>query len=225
MKCHFHSASNCQSKRGDTTNCLICFIFIPQKTNHHRWYVPLLNTKKDLVSKYCFSEVKKSTETQFHVTVTWYITMCCIKFVFDLGRVNRPSLARVVEKLCLSAVKDSCLYKTFGLCDRNVSNKGNQRASQPIFHLEPARTTAHCVYNSSMSVTKGEMGLFVLCLLFHKGHCCTRPNRCKCLSISLDQCNLHFKVRLIHLITKNKGCTIPSQLQLTGKIYQGGSLL
>ncbi len=76
-----------------------------------------------------------------------------------------------------------------------------------------------------MSVTKGEMGLFVLCLLFHKGHCCTRPNRCKCLSISLVQCNLHFKVRLIHLVTKNKGCTIPSQLQLTGKIYKGVTAL
>lgn len=47
--------------------------------------------------------------------MTWYTTVCCTGFVFDLGRVNRPSLARVVEKLCLPAVKDRCLYKTFGL--------------------------------------------------------------------------------------------------------------
>lgn len=37
-------------------------------------------------------------------------------FFFYLGTAKRPSLVHVVEKLCLSAVKDSCLYKTFGLC-------------------------------------------------------------------------------------------------------------
>lgn len=68
--------------------------------------------------------------------------------------VNRPSLTCMLAKLCLSAVNDSCVFETFGLTKKMFLIKGNQRASQSIFHLEPARTTVHCVYNSSMSVTR-----------------------------------------------------------------------
>lgn len=70
----------------------------------------------------------------------------------------------MVEKLCLSAVKDSCLYKIFGLSVTEMFLvKATRGPVSLIFHLEPARITVHCVYNSSMSVTRGEMGLFVLC--------------------------------------------------------------
>lgn len=45
-----------------------------------------------------------------------------------------------------------------------------------IFHLEHTRTTAQCVYNSSMSVKKGKMGLFAPC---QYSVWCMRPNLCK----------------------------------------------
>lgn len=114
--------------------------------------------------------------------MTWYATVCCYEFVFDLGRVNRPSAARMVEKLCLSAVKDSCLYKTFGL---SVTEMFLIKATtEPVslsFTLSlPGQqrivfTIVLCQWQ------RGKMGLLILCqfLLFQREHCCTTLYQCK----------------------------------------------
>lgn len=121
----------------------------------------------------------------------WHTTVSCIEFVLDLRRVNRPSLARVVEKLYLSAVKDSRLYKTFGHAVTEMFLLRETREPVSLSFTLSLPGQQRCVYNSSKSMTKGKTGLFLTVFTFSQG---TRPNLCKCLSISLDQFNLHSKV-------------------------------
>lgn len=92
--------------------------------------------------------------------MTWYTTACCAGLVFDLGRVNRPSLVHVVEKLCLSAVKDRCLFKTFGLSviELLLINATGERVSLSLTLSPPGQQ--RIVFTTVLSVTKGKMGPF-----------------------------------------------------------------
>lgn len=155
----------------------------------------------------------------------WHGTQQCAAlslfcFTFDLRRVNRPSLACVIEKLCLSAVKDSALYKTFGL------------SVAELFLIKATRDPVSLSFTLSLQKQQRIVFTIVLCqwqraswaslfcasFYFFISDTAARDHmQCK-VSMSLNQCTLKFDSSI--WLPNTEGCTSLPQLHLTGKIYE-----